>query len=462
MFTQWAHLSLALQYAVASSIVLMLGMGSIGYWVSSRIEAGVVQNTATATAVYMDSVLAPLLQDLASSDSLSAPARQRIDALLDDTEIGRRIHSFKVWQEGGRIAYSTRAELIGRRFPPTENLIRGWQGVVSADLDDLRDEEDALERSAGIHLLEIYAPIRETGSNRIIAVAEFYARANDLKKDLTIAGRQSWLVVGLSTLGMMAALFGIVARGSRTIEQQRARLEMQVAQLKGLLDDNRQLQLRVERAYRSSALVNERFLRRVGADLHDGPAQLVGLALLKLDTVNASGEAAASAAEPIRSALRDTLVEIRRISAGLALPELKGASLAEAIELAIRTHETRTGTGVARSIGALPLQVPDDVVVGVYRFVQEGLTNAFRHASGLGQNVSARWTDGRLVVAVADAGEGLSDLQPAAGGFTGIGLAALRDRIEALGGSLSMQSQSPQGTRLTAVFEARTLESFDA
>jgi signal transduction histidine kinase len=456
MWASWARLSLATQFAVAGALVLIVGMGAIGAWVAKRIEDGVVSNTAAATATYMDSVLAPLLQNLANAPTLTPEAIAGIDRLLDQTEIGRRIHAFKVWKEGGFVAYSTRPQLIGRTFPPTANLVHAWRGEVSGDLDDLRDEEDALERGAGISLLEIYAPIRQSGTGRIIAVAEFYARATELTADLARARRDSWLVVGSATLAMMVALAGIVGRGSRTIDDQRARLETQVQQLSALLESNKQLQLRVERAYRSTASTNERFLRRVGADLHDGPAQLVGLALLRLDGLcdgRGQGET-----EAVRGALTDALVDLRRISAGLALPELRDASLEEAIDLAIRSHERRTGTAVDRDLRLAGAEAPHDVVVGVYRLVQEGLSNAFRHAAGRGQKISAVSAHGRLDVSVVDEGPGLPAGTPEPSSFTGIGLSALRDRIEALGGFFHIEPNPPNGTRLMAVFTADALE----
>lgn len=464
MTKQWRRLSLAAQFAIAGSMVLMAIMGAIGTWVTKRIESGVAHNTAGATALYMDSVLAPLLQELAENSDLSASAQLKIDKLLSDTQIGRRIQSFKVWKEGGLVVYSSRPALIGQRFPPTENLINAWAGQVSADLDDLHDEEDALERGSGIPLLEIYAPIRKDGSDRVIAVAEFYAKAEQLTKDIASARRQSWLVVGLSTLGMLLALSGIVLRGSRTIESQRHSLHGQVEQLTKLLEQNQALRKRVETAYRRTAALNERFLRRVGADLHDGPAQLLGLSLLKIDALKeGTHPPPCGTIEPIRSVLREALSDIRRISSGLALPELKNAGLAEALDIAISNHERRTESSVDRELTLGKIKAPQEVIVSIYRFVQEGLNNSYRHAFGNGQKVTASWTGGELVVSVYDSGPGAAAGQemssPSRPLQTGIGLPALRDRIELLGGAMTFERLKAGGTLLRAVFGPTSLEA---
>ena len=83
----------------------------------------------------------------------------------------------------------------------------------------------------------------------------------------------------------MGALFSIVRDGSKTIDQQRVFLTERVAQLSDLLQQNEVLRQRVERAARSATEGTERLMRQVGSDLHDGPAQLIALALLRLDSL---------------------------------------------------------------------------------------------------------------------------------------------------------------------------------
>ena len=91
------------------------------------------------------------------------------------------------------------------------------------------------------------------------------------------------------------------------------------------------------------------FLRRVSAELHDGPVQLLGFGLLRLDALRplqqqpswldrrkgqSEPREAPDEFETIRGALADALNEIRVISAGLAPPELVDLSLSEGLEMA--------------------------------------------------------------------------------------------------------------------------------
>jgi signal transduction histidine kinase len=358
------------------------------------------------------------------------------------------VRSIKIWNGDGSIIYSTDKALIGKTFPVKHDLRQALNGRIAAAFVDHSHAENAREREADEFLLEVYVPVRESKSGRIIAVLEFYENADELLEQISKAERHSWAMTALVTIAMMTALFSIVANGSRTIDEQRASLTQRVSQLSELLEQNRALRLRVERAARNATEDNERFIRRLGYDLHDGPAQLIGLALLRLDALSpAKGDSENLAT--IRNALSDALTEIRNFCAGLLLPEVQGMTLHEALLHVARDHERRTRTAVLCSISELPADAPQFMKICLCRFVQEGLNNAFRHADGKGQRVSARQEGRNIMIEVADEGPGMC-LQNAAGVRVRLGLTGLMDRIESIGGTMMVTSTPGAGTRLTA------------
>jgi hypothetical protein len=73
------RLSLAQRFMVGSLVILLLGMAGVGAWVAHRIEQGVIHRTAATTALYVDSLIAGSLQDLASQDAPSAEGAERLD-----------------------------------------------------------------------------------------------------------------------------------------------------------------------------------------------------------------------------------------------------------------------------------------------------------------------------------------------------------------------------------------------
>lgn len=455
----WAGQSLAIQFLIAGGAVLLAAMFLAGYWVTSRIEDGVTRNYATATALYVDGVIAPLLPDMRKSETLTETVKRALDETLDQGGLGDRIVSFRLWRRDGTILYSKDASQIGNKFPPSPNLDTAWNGHVVAEFNQLDDDESASEKATALPLLEIYNPVREPWSGQVVAVSEFYENADEFRATLNAARTSSWLFVAGMTLAIFGLLWGIVFRGSKTIDGQRQALEERVAELQSLLAQNSALRLRVQRASRQATAHNESYLRRIAADLHDGPAQLLALASLRMDSNAIAGRGVALGdrereIEAIKARLDEAMREIRGICHGLVLPEIENASLFETLRLAVSAHEQRTGTTVTLSGDQPALALAPAEKICIYRFVQEALNNAFRHAGGSGQAVAVMAGAGRLTVEVTDRGQGFDTaaIRP-----DRLGLAGLRERVESIGGQFSLES-SAAGTRVAVTLNVEDKE----
>ncbi|MDP4033179.1 MAG: histidine kinase [Pseudorhodobacter sp.] len=442
------HWSLATQFLLAGGIVVLVAMVIMGSWVSARIEEGVVHNSANATAQYMESFISPLSQDLERSDTLSPGARRAMEEIFTNTSLGERVKSYKIWKQGGLVVESSDKSIVGQTFPESESLKRAWLGEVAAKFDMLSTVEDASPGAIGLPMLEIYSPIREVWSGKIIGVAEFYETAVDLRNDLADVRQRSWLTVAAMMLAIGALLYAIVLRGSRTIDHQRGALTRQLTALAELSDHNTALRLRVQGAAARSSAMNDQSLRQIGADLHDGPAQLLGFAALRLDDLRASvaGPAAQGDLDQIDRAVKDAIREIRSISRGLSLPDIEARDPCDVVRGVIDAHSARTGTEVALHCADnnLPPLSPA-VKICLYRFVQEGLNNAWRYADGKGQEVRLGYDAGRLTLAVADRGPGFVASAESGEDDHGLGLVGLRDRVESLGGTLELRNRADLG-----------------
>lgn len=436
----WAQWSLARQFAVGATLILLPAMMVTGLWVQSRIKQGALAQSAVSAALFLENFVEPLVQELAYSNELSKDNFDKLSRLLKETSLSQQVVSMKIWKKENTVVYATLGDVIGKSFPATPGLQSAWRGKVQAELDHLHDDENTLERETGLSLVEIYLPLRERGSERIIAVAEFYERADSLQAELFQSNLQSWLVVSGVTLSMLGSLFHIVRRGSTTIAAQKKNLEERVGDLTRLLAENQELRSRVQRATLRASESNEIYLRRLGADLHDGPAQLVSLALLRLDSETATPQ--------VKSVLTDALKDIRNIAAGLAVPEIDSLTLEDAINNAVLRHEKLTGTKVAIQFQPLPASIPHAIKLCAYRVVQEGLSNAFRHADGKGQAVRAAASNSMLTLEIQDAGNGVQQESPSRSPGGGQGLKGLTDRVESLGGTLTVAAINGSGTQL--------------
>jgi signal transduction histidine kinase len=457
---RWRRLSLAAQYLIAGSVVFACAMILIGLWVTRMIEQATITNSANATALYVDGVIAPLLPDLRNADTLDQGSRLALDEVLSRGALKSRLISFRIWRPGGVVLYATDHDLIGKTFPQGKSLVSAWSGSVSAELDELDGAESRREAAVGVPLLEIYSPIHEPWSGEVVAVSEFYENALEFERTLRLTLIESWLVVAGVTAVTLALLSGIVLRGSNTIDRQRTALAGQVQALSKLLDQNHVLRSRVQRASRSVAANNERYLRRLGADLHDGPAQMLALAALRIDQdalVKPDMDEHARRREigSIKNNIDEAMAEIRAICAGLVLPHIENVELPEIVETAIVAHEHRTRTEVSRPSRRLTPQLSQPEKIAVFRFLQEGLNNAFKHAEGKGQAVGCRLEGRRLTIEVSDKGPGLD---VARASQERLGIAGLRDRIESIGGSFELQS-SRHGTRIAIVLNVEEPEA---
>ncbi len=453
------QLSLAQQYMLASFVILICCTIGIGWWIGHEIEAGVINETSTTTALYMNSFVAPLVQDLAEGDEIAEDNVARLDALIKETPLGRYVLSFKIWNREGRVVYSNNRDVIGKVFDMGGNAQRAWNGTVATEVSSLGDDEHAGEQQYGDRLLETYSPIWREDSDEIIAVAEFYQTVAHLDARILRTRLYGWITLGAAALIVYIVLAGIVRRGSDTIVRQQRELSEKVRQLTDLLAQNRRLSERVRRAASGTTARNEYVLRRISAELHDGPAQALGLAVLRLDAVmeHTSGcdcdkrtlRQANEDLITIQSSVHDALSEIRKLSTGLILPELDELTLHETLARVIRGHELRSNTKVALEVAGLPDDASLPVKITIYRVVQEALNNAYRHAGGKDQRVQVGHALGRLIVDVVDDGPGFDPANPLIQNGH-LGLEGMRQRVESMGGTFEIDAAPGRGTRIHA------------
>jgi signal transduction histidine kinase len=200
-------------------------------------------------------------------------------------------------------------------------------------------------------------------------------------------------------------------------------------------------ELRASRARIVDAADAER--RRLERNLHDGTQQrlvsisiALGLVEKKLDT---DPRAAGEILDEARQALGTALQELREFSQGIHPPVLTerglGPALKELVYLAPMTIELDVPDGE---------RLPEPVEAAAYYVVAEALANVAKYASADTVWVTVERRNGRALIEVADDGVGGAD--PAKGS----GLRGLSDRVEALGGSLTLESAQGLGTRLRA------------
>jgi signal transduction histidine kinase len=453
----WQKSSLAQQFALTASMILLPTTLFLGWWIADNLRTTLINNTAETIVIYMRGLVGPNVNEIALTGSLSRTSEKDLDRLLETARRESTIVSMKIWRLDGTIIYSSFKEVIGKKFPISDSLGSAMKGKMSTDFEGEAEDEESSELKSGKPLLAIYNPVyfdeSQMGANspQIIAVAEFYLNAEPVIREIQNARYKNWLIVGALLAAIILVLSGFIHRGSKTILAQQKLLGDKVTDLEEILRVNENLRTKLQEANLSVASLNERVLQQVGTDLHDGPAQTLAYAVLKISKFQNLSELNSVQKSEIASTRRflyDALTEVRKVSSGLMLPELENGNLKEAIALAIENHKKNTGTEVIECLDQAHRAVPYALKICAYRFVQESLNNSYRHAKGFGQKVRLLYGH-ETIIEVEDSGPGLVLSKSKS---RRMGISGMFARIEALGGSLTIENPVSGGTVLRARF----------
>ncbi len=190
---------------------------------------------------------------------------------------------------------------------------------------------------------------------------------------------------------------------------------------------------------------------RLAREIHDTLAQRLTAIILQLETSQAlleAGATSAQVAETVDQALtlaRIGLEEARRSVADLRAAPLEGRTLVEALEQLVQETTASAGLPVAWRVEGSVRPLPVRVEVALYRIAEEALRNVVEHARASQAQLRLTFLPRAVHLAVTDDGMGFDPLEIPSDAF---GIRGMRERAQLLGGSLSVQSQPGQGTRL--------------
>jgi signal transduction histidine kinase len=229
----------------------------------------------------------------------------------------------------------------------------------------------------------------------------------------------------------VAWLFGIAVRGRQG----------RIVALEG-----EAVRLAAEREERARAAVAEE-RSRIARELHDVVAHAVSVVVVQaqagLRLVGRDEQRARQSLEAIEVTARTALDEMRRLLA--MLREAEDSSLAPQPGLAqlevLAAQVREAGLPVEVRIGGEPVPLPAGLDLAAYRLVQEGLTNALKHAGEAHARVDVRYCRERLELEISDDGTGSGSNGKGEGGH---GLIGLRERIALYGGELE-SGPGPEG-----------------
>lgn len=201
--------------------------------------------------------------------------------------------------------------------------------------------------------------------------------------------------------------------------------------------------------------IAEREVGRIILDIHDGPVQNIFAALSHLSIAQRNLDrrfdgAAAEEVERLRRSiglLEHSLDEIRTFMGAFRPPEFERRDLVAVIEGLLIQHEELTGNPIMLDVQEPLPDVPLPLKIGLYRILQEALSNAYRHGHADQHRVTLHSDDTSIIMEVADNGIGFN-IEKVLGDSdrVHIGLAGMHERVSILGGTFHIQSTLGEGT----------------
>ncbi len=239
-------------------------------------------------------------------------------------------------------------------------------------------------------------------------------------------------------------------RRAREFSQEEIQLAMSVADQAALAIENARLRGQAEQA----AAYAER--SRLARELHDSVTQslysitLYSEAVARMLTTGAGSEAVEHLRE-LRATAQEALREMRLLIFQLSPPALDKGDLAGALQVRLDAVEARGGLNVDLRVQGFE-QLAPFVRQELYQIAQEALNNTLKHARARAVRVLLDFQESGTRLEVSDDGNGFEPEEARQGG--GVGLRGMRERAQAIGGTLLVESSPGKGTRVSILVPA--------
>jgi signal transduction histidine kinase len=220
------------------------------------------------------------------------------------------------------------------------------------------------------------------------------------------------------------------------------------------LQENAGLHMQLLTQAREAGILDER--QRMARDIHDTVAQGLAGIIAQLHAADGTDDEAQRRRHLDSAAdlARESLAEARRTVQAIGPPTLDSAQLPEALaEVSAKwSREHEVPVELVTTGDVKPMH--PEIEVTLLRVTQEALTNAAKHSGAARVGITLSYMEDQLALDVRDDGVGFEPVKTKAAKGNGYGIAAMRQRVGRLAGSLSVESEPGAGTVVSAIVPA--------
>ena len=278
--------------------------------------------------------------------------------------------------------------------------------------------------------------------------AELSAATTRWQSDLQLS---RWITLGgaMLNIGLVVLATALVYGDMRRRAQQATDLRLQKRELARQVDDRTRELTALSTHLQGVSELEKSALSR---ELHDELGGLLVAARMDLSWLQqrlpTNDPAIEQRFKRIHESLSAGIDLKRRVVEELRPTLLDNMGLFAALRWQFKESCRRTGLKCSETIPETELRVNPDAAIGVFRVAQEALTNILKHAEATSADLAVKIQGDTFVLRISDNGKGISPNQPQT--ITSHGLASMRHRIAALGGTWDIHGPATGGTVVTA------------
>lgn len=325
-------------------------------------------------------------------------------------------------------------------------------GIVRTKLQDIIQENDMLEvqvKQARARLAEVSQNFRTYSEEQ---VHQAYNAANTFQIRQSVVQSEEKLLRGRrdDLERNMRGLLDTIEKADQLVNQVNVVLNYLSEDLKDVGPALKNAKMKEDFAIRViEAQEEER--KRISREVHDGPAQMLANVLLRTDLITRSYdekgvERAIQELRDLKGMVRDTLHEVRRIIYDLRPMALDDLGIVPTLKKYLNSvQDYNKGTYIEFSSRGEDRRMPMNYETAIFRLVQESVNNAIKHGSAKEIRVNFEWLKENVNISIKDNGTGFDMALTKQNSF---GIVGMKERIDLLDGTMDIQSEIGQGTRI--------------